>query len=965
MTTTSFFEGIKAVRTALSLSTSVNERWNLIRNLLDDADISREFWNLLDSPEWIPLLRNGGFFNNPQPVERLDSGGVRYPKWPPSSYLARMAEHAPDLVTAIFLEIETDNWAIAHDVVDAAKEMPGDYSTQLVPKIIQWIKDKVLWHDLDDIAKLCDRLVKRGQVNAAVELMRGAFRFDWANEDRQVGIDSDYLYIRGIEENVIATFASVCPGELLEHLFSELRAGIKVDRYVRDATDNDASFIWRPAIEDHEQNSDFDTKSKLVGCVVKALKEIIEDSILSLDNVMKMLERENYLVFKRIRLHLIRVFAHRNKALAQKTMVKRNLFNSAQEQHEYAMLVHDRFSMLSNSDQSKWFGWVDGGPEGFDQNCFDAKLGADERERQTKWWQYEKLSWVKPYLKGKRLDLVKEMESGEREPGQTFFSYYSSGVYSVSLKGPFTVEMLSNMGFEEAVAAVDAWQQPASTTPHEGPSYEGLAETFEKYCATEPEKVSVCAMSLKGRRALYVRSYLKAISKAIGGDKEVDIGAVLKLCLWVVQQPVDQNTSPADGAWGLIDKNWQWTWDRIAELIEVACEANISQDHRPAMWEVIKRLTKGGEVAGGIVLSDESDVRFEDYATYSLNSSRGKAMTAVMAYAHWFANTVAKGEGNRKIVEGGFGQMSEVQELIEEELSSDDGSGIGSRAVYGRHIGLLYWIDSKWLNDQAEKIFDIQRFESDRNYAHGWAAWNTFLRLVQPHIEFYRILANQFSYAVDQAAQIRFEERKHDSPFDRLGEHLMILYGRGDLGLEDDQKIIQRLLAQAARPVRTHAITYVGRSFRKYDGEVPPEVLDRFQRLWEWYWKEVGEEDAKADAKNWAFGWWFVCGVFDDSWSLKQLQLVTDVAPKPEPDSLIVERLVDLCGVDPVATVKILKNMVAGDDEGWRVYSWKKEAKKVLDQVMNTSGDARNIAEEVIDILGRRGYEEFGELLGG
>ena len=55
--------------------------------------------------------------------------------------------------------------------------------------------------------------------------------------------------------------------------------------------------------------------------------------------------------------------------------------------------------------------------------------------------------------------------------------------------------------------------------------------------------------------------------------------------------------------------------------------------------------------------------------------------------------------------------------------------------------------------------------------------------------------------------------------------------------------------------------------------------------------------------------------------------------------------------------------LVDGDDEGWRVPSWKGEARTILIAAMKAGGEAKDVAEQVVDRLERRGLLEFGELL--
>jgi hypothetical protein len=87
------------------------------------------------------------------------------------------------------------------------------------------------------------------------------------------------------------------------------------------------------------------------------------------------------------------------------------------------------------------------------------------------------------------------------------------------------------------------------------------------------------------------------------------------------------------------------------------------------------------------------------------------------------------------------------------------------------------------------------------------------------------------------------------------------------------------------------------------------------------------------------------------------------VNPTPEPDDEVVEKLAEMASVDIIKAVKILDAMVRGDREGWRIESWKRQVRQILQMALGTSGEACETGRQLVNYLGRRGYIEFGELL--
>ena len=75
----------------------------------------------------------------------------------------------------------------------------------------------------------------------------------------------------------------------------------------------DLSYIWRPAIEDHVQNHKTSIMNSLVEGIRDSSKLIIEDNKDTFNEVIKKLESNEWYIFQRIALHIIRNYPDINK----------------------------------------------------------------------------------------------------------------------------------------------------------------------------------------------------------------------------------------------------------------------------------------------------------------------------------------------------------------------------------------------------------------------------------------------------------------------------------------------------------------------------------------------------------------------------------------------------------------------------------------------------------------------------
>ncbi len=871
-----------------------------------------------------------------------------------------MASHAPSEVAAIFAALETDNVSIIGDLLKAALAMPADIAATLVPAVSQAARSGQLWTVyFTDAAKLCMHLANGDEISPAMDLVDALFEpKSEEREDLPHGRDR-YWYEKELAK-LLPVLIARRPHEFLLRLCNWLNTSVSVRLDVDPDKGSDHSYLWRPAIEEHAQNADYEFPGVLVGFVRDGFEQAVRDELMAVVDAFGILERFRYVIFRRMRLYLINEFGEGIPELVQRTIMDRSLFDDRQYVHEYAMLVGRRLNMLTPGDRRTWFEWIDAGPDMSDLEGLD-----DEQRRDgARYWQFQKLHCVRKHLGGGRKEFYEEMLAEGGEPRLADLNvYHESGWGRVS---PMTVDDLAKLSFPNVLDRVCSWR-PAQRGFRE-PDIEGLASTFEKYVGTDPRLFSTQAKALIGRPAIHVRAFMSQMVEAVTAHRDIDVASVLGLCDWVLTRPVSERTTPDEAEGVLADKDWRWTRDQTASFIKALCNAIVEgrpefpmERFRKRFWLLVSVLCRDEPTSDIVDDGSREDPRVRDYLTLGINSPRGRAVEAALAYARWVADHIKKTKGEREVVPGGFDAMPEVREMLEWQIEAGNRS-IEALAVVGSQVNLIYSIDKNWLAANAARLFDLEGVAQSSSTASGWAAWNAFLVWISPHIEFYRLFKEQYAYAVTQCAQVALTEEAREQPMFRLGDHLMVLYGRGQLGLDEDQGLLRRFLNDSDPEIRRHAVGFVGRSLED-EKTISEEVVSRFMALWEVYWAGAGKKDAKERPDAWLFGKWFSSGKFPERWALTQLEDFVEVVPIPEPDHGVAEQLAKTCEADIVTAARILDRMVQGDREGWHVSGWQDPATKILHEAMGVGGDARTQAVQTINYLGRRGYTKFGELL--
>ncbi|QDU41051.1 hypothetical protein Mal4_54160 [Maioricimonas rarisocia] len=912
---------------------------DLVSILRWGPEFERPLLPLLDE-RWLPGLHEGGYFANP-PEDGL---------WLPSTYLARMAAVEPTLVAKVFREIGAANHFVLADMIAASLASPPDVAVSLVSPIAESSRSSRALLNWKGVCQLCAKLVEAGYANDGLDLIRSAFAPDLEGDHDSAPVDGVYAYREGFGL-VMPNLADAVPDHVLTMLCEWLDLAVKHKRRVDLTTGEDGSYVWRPAIEDHPENSERD----FAGVIVDFVRDVADDAIrnrrMSLEQVLEVLERSRFAIFTRLRLHLIAEFADEARNLVRDEMLNREYLDDYRCKREYARLVERGFEQLAPEEREEWLRWVDDGPE-------PSRLPVD-REQVPDFvgrWKRDRLCWVRKHVEGDHRQRYQELvsEYGEPDPDGMIVR---TRVTRFVAESPITLETLLGMTFPEVVRAVKEWRQEGSGW--DGPSAEGFVRTFGEYVATQPQEFSKQATLLSEAPCEYIQVFLQKMAETVRDGIHVDAASVLELCKRAVDAPLPSGENQRS------KHAWRWACDTVTEFVARLCQATSPNttfyapaEYRQRVWHLIDAVSCAPATSTLVRDVEDEDVRLHDYRQLAINSSRGRAVDAAFDYVRWIAKSL-RTDGSAESLPDGWDSVPEVLGLVERELQQDRRS-IEVMSTLGARIPDLYLIDRDWLSANAGRIFDLTAYEHDPSSAYGWAAWNSFLIWTQPHVEFYRLFEEQFRYAVEQASELDPDENAREQPMERLGVHLMVLYGRGNIELDDENVPLKEFLRSANPKTRRHAIDHIGWSFRRA-GDAPEEVVDRLQKLWEFYWEASGRDDAVNDSH--LFGSWFSSGVFPAEWALERLRQFVEINPAPEPSHAIAEQLVEVALTDVRVSLEFLDRIVRGDMEGWRVHGYRDSAKLILAESLKLDIDAKSRAERIIDILGRRGYFEFGDLL--
>jgi len=976
---TRFFDEIQRLDEILKRGPRTCNFLEDVKPLLSEEAARKYFYQELEDPAWLRTLSAAGEFADvPEPIRDPEKRSTAFPQWHVSRFLVRAAGKEPRSVMQEILQIrETDNVQVHEDLAEATfiacAEEP-ELAAKWAEKEADWLrKQKHLYFALPEtLAKLITELARAGQVDPALRLaralldLRPAERYPSPDEDDEVlslpGRPQprfDSWYYEQILTKQIPQLLKAAPQETLILLCDLLEKAVRLSRSpVEDEKPEDFAYIGPPAIEGHEQNRLPDLTDHLAFSLRDAAEARIPDDK---EKVLELIEARPFNVFKRIGIHLRRCFPDIDPEGTVKLVTDPKVFNDPFVHHEFYHLLRELYGSLPRETQEKYLRMVE-------QEC-DVEKWLEYREKESgqrpspteaakyaRLWQYRRLLPIESYLDGdwqRRFQKLREEFGPLAHPD---FLRYISTTW-VGPTSPQTLEEISSMTVEEIVAFLRTWEPPGG---YREPTPEGLGRALSVAVSKEPDRFAAQAEQFRGLDPTYVRCFLWGLGDAAKNNLVFTWQPVLNLCKWVLEQP--REIPGRRSEYSDLDPGWVWTRKEIGSLLSNGFRegrAEIPFDLRTEVWEVLRPITDDPEPTPE--RERREDGIMANPADLSINTTRGQAMQALIGYARWVRQHLAKTADGKKQSATSFAEMPEVRNVLDLHLDPGIDPSLAIRSVYGQWLNALLYLDLNWVSENLERIFPHGEEQRDLLLA----AWETHITFSNPTTHGFQLLREEYRRAIERIGTLPKERTRLADPDERLAEHLMVLYWWGELRF-DENGLLARFYQNTSPRLRQHAFKFVGRQLKDWPGEVPKDVLARLKGL-------CGSRiEAVCKAKRCVeeaveltpFGWWFASGKFEDSWAVQQLKRVLEISRSIEPSHLVVERLASIVKVSPLIAVECLDLIVAAEKQGWGVHIWQEHAREVLSVAIESSDEAaRESAVDVVHRLGSRGFLEFRDLL--
>ena len=907
---------------------------DLLERVVSKIELQPIFFKKVKGLKWFDPLKDCGFFNpskNPPPVKQ--ERYIQVPTWPVTEYLA---------VTAPELLIE-GNEAYAGKFFDLLKECT-DYSIEheysnyrtwwQFSKIIRYIPVNlislndlsIIKHWLADpyerslvademgenwLPKLLDNTDEHSH-HLALKLIDLLFKIDIVQFDKiHVYKEAQMLVKEWYAKKIAAKIINKAGTVLKQGVVDTFK--VKTEDVLRELDKDAWSYVWRTAIEDHDNNNKNDD-------AVDVIIEAFRDSLLSWiaiepeiakQYVAKLLVSE-FQTLKRIAIYVTNEKFNLLSGLIDNIIVDVNFNNNLR--HELWHLLNGHFNDFSVVQQQKVIQIIN--------SLMELDEDKNVIEGSTAYQQSVWLSALKEHSSEILMTYNELISKAGSEPEHPDCASYIS-VGWVRYKSPISREVILSLGIEKLVQELDAFEAKGGFNE---PDINGLAKEFKSSVKSEPLKFHSHLRKFLNTKHAYIHSLIASYRELWIEKTQLpwdDIWRnLLSFCKLIVEDSnfkADKNNNKEN-----IDyADFNSLISEIGKLIEVGTK---SDDHAfdASMLESAQEILV-------IILNNQKGRSFEvssDAVSIAINSARGQCIEALINL------TLRSCRLQDQLTKRHEEAWEKFKPLFDAELKKVNEGAYEFATLVTQYLPNFMYISKDWVISNLNEIFN------DRDYL-GWLCAMQGYVYSDVYKEIYQFLASN-GHLLKALDDQNIRERLNEA----LVQQIIIAYLNDYESLEEPSSMIAKLLARKNTSELSQLIWFLGVQSKGSDAQLNNKIFELWPKLINII--DVASSDGKKLASK-------LCSwvVFINEITNQNRNLLIDIVPYVDVDHntyIMMENLARLSENQPEETFQIWMKILDRDTP-----EYPPEAIKTLLLNINKSGsegirNAKAIASKYIAV---------------
>ncbi|HOQ41871.1 MAG TPA: hypothetical protein PK178_06935 [Smithellaceae bacterium] len=788
-----------------------------IETVQSKPELEPFFFQKIKGLKWFDELYTRGFFNpdrNPKLKESEDKGFFMIPFWPMLEYLEKTA---PELqngnleyvgkylevirsVTRVSIDSDISNYRTWWYFAKVIKFIPIDQiSIDDVILFSFWLKDKfdrmLIADELGN--HFLPKLLNEGTPHSyelSLKLIEALTQLQWVPKTQGSASEAEpKLFIDDWHADKLFRKQSMKIGAVLEVQGVNIIKN-RIEEIIQRTEKNDYSTIWRPAIEDHDQNTNrSDALNILITAFRDALCGYVDRRASAAGKYIEGLFTSKFDVVRRVAIYIAGVYYDSLQSIAGTLIDPKYI--SYRFQHEMFHYLKNNFAKFNVDQKTLTIQIID-----------SLTVKSDEAESIIKRQiAYKKLIWltaIKEQGVAAADDLYKQnFNIVKRAPEHPDFSSYMESGWIEDLS-PFSSDDLLGRGIDHLITLVNSFHELGGWKT---PTKRGLAKEFKNAIINNPEYFKGNLHKFMNVDFAYIFEIIEAY-KELWKDKKYDNWAeVLNFCENLICEASFWNEENNKDRGSLI-ANRAWIVGAIAELLR-AGTASDENAFEPSFLSIAKKILM-------TLLDKQESEEFRadsDAVFISINSPRGKIIEALFDYSLRVCRLADKNLGNHSEA------WLDLQPLYDKELLRSFENNYEFVTLSANYLPNLLYINRKWALDNLKNIFQ----RSPR--LHWLCAIQGYSYVSSIYPEIYRFLKEGGHYLeVLDAIELKSEVKK------RVIQYIVVGYVRGEESLDDKNSLISKLFDRWNMDELNEIIWFV-RTFQRDNDD---KRLDAIITLW-------------------------------------------------------------------------------------------------------------------------------------
>lgn len=770
-----------------------------LRNLLEFEGINQYFFDQLESPAWLKILKEDGRFdpkNNPAPQESPDQPGYYYSsRWHALEYVVKISTHSEcpvnivvDIVNTITDEDREriDNGRTDLDTVKIIGTLPID---RIEPQHINFMgaalksTQKYGLMDQEIGQTILPKLLDGGEPELTLALL--TIMLEVRSADGRIRPIMDEYWLENTLKEHGQAIANVCGLEAAQIVLAQIRMLITADKF---------AFHFIKLVESDLSLLAHADYTELVVSFTSCVFQSAESD--NIKETVQVLLNEPHTIIKGIAVKAINHHYSNLKHLFWEW--DGNPLEEISLKPELYQLIQTNCNEFKESEIEQILDWIE-------LAQYTAVFAKDDETR-SKAAAYKKREWLSALLETGNEKAIAANEKYKKinpekieNPGSLFNIEVWAGSAS-----PLTVEELFDMSNTQIAEFLVNFKEVELVISKSDPTEDGLAKTFNKCIAETPQRYTNNLQPFQNVQNFYQQWMLHGFLKAWRDKKEFDWAALLEYIhqlllserFWTEQHTTDCNYR-------------QWTLVAIADLIA----SRMENDERefdaqllPLAEQVLLILVKKVEPGDFSCINRLSDIQ---------SSDRSKVFSAVINYALRFAFI-------NDITQGNCRWPQAIKEDFTRRLNRNLEPSPEFFYTLGAYLPDLSYLDEEWVRLNINCIFPQQ------DEKHWQAAFSGYLLHSGVREEFHALLKAHGHY--QRALSTHFTDAE---VLNGLVRHICTGWIEDSEPLDDKTSLIYQLIHGGNPNLLAGVVYFFSRRSDNLSDKVKVKVMPAWRALFE------------------------------------------------------------------------------------------------------------------------------------